>query len=402
MKDCLKMVAATEQNEKWENLIKREGTLYSRSKDIRSEFERDCTRILHCNAYRRLKHKTQVFYSPSSDHVCTRIEHVNYVESISYTIANYLGLNTELTKAISIAHDIGHSPFGHKGEKVLNEISIRDIEEPFWHERNGLHFVDDIELLEDENGNFRNLDLTYAVRDGIISHCGEIDENCLKPRLEYIDLTKEYLKPNQFSPYTWEACVIKISDKISYLGRDLEDAIHLKLLTDENINELKSILGLRSNDALNNPNIIYELIVDLCNNSSLDKGLCFSEEKLNLMNRIKEFNYKNIYSHKRLDASNEYFKILINRVYNTLKDLYSDKDIIRNLKEAEKFYPQTIAQFEKWIYKYLSMDNRADTIYKNKVVYSLSKKDYCRAIIDFISGMTDNFIINIYNEIISF
>ena len=137
-------VAAKEGNEKWENIISRQNKLYKRPEDIRSDFERDYTRILHCNAYRRLKHKTQVFFSPKSDHVCTRIEHVNYVDSISYTIANNLGLNTELTRAISISHDLGHSPFGHKGEIVLNEISMRDLGKRFWHEQNGVHFVDNI------------------------------------------------------------------------------------------------------------------------------------------------------------------------------------------------------------------------------------------------------------------
>ena len=111
--------ATNKNNIKWNNAISRESPLYSRNNDIRSEFERDFTRIIHSNAYRRLKHKTQVFYSPQNDHICTRIEHVNHVESISYTIANYLGLNTELTKAIAVAHDLGHSPFGHKGEKIF-------------------------------------------------------------------------------------------------------------------------------------------------------------------------------------------------------------------------------------------------------------------------------------------
>lgn len=169
-------------------MIKREEKLYSRGNDIRSEFERDYTRVIHSNAYRRQKHKTQVFFSPENDHICTRIEHVTYVESISYTIAKYLGLNVELTRAIAIAHDIGHSPFGHQGEKILSEISKRDLGKTFWHEKNGLEFVDKIELLEDKSKNMQNLNLTYAVRDGIISHCGEIDENKLKPRDEYIDL----------------------------------------------------------------------------------------------------------------------------------------------------------------------------------------------------------------------
>ena len=175
MEGKFKEYSATPNNPNWEKIIKREKEIYKRENDMRSEFERDYTRILHCNAYRRLKHKTQVFFSPENDHVCTRIEHVMHVESVSYTIAKYFGLNTELTKAIATGHDIGHSPFGHAGERILSEISQKEIGENFWHERNGMEYVDKIELLQDMNQNWQNLNLTYAVRDGIISHCGEID-----------------------------------------------------------------------------------------------------------------------------------------------------------------------------------------------------------------------------------
>ena len=122
MKNSFALEAANIENSKWEHIISRTAPLYSRNNDIRSNFERDYTRIIHSNAYRRLKHKTQVFFSPQNDHICTRIEHVNHVESISYTITHYLGLNVELTRAISVSHDLGHSPFGHRGETVLSEI----------------------------------------------------------------------------------------------------------------------------------------------------------------------------------------------------------------------------------------------------------------------------------------
>ena len=402
LKNSFESVSAREGNEKWENIISREQPIYVRANEIRTDFERDYTRIIHCNAYRRLKHKTQVFFSPKSDHVCTRIEHVNHVESISNTIANYLGLNTELTKAIAISHDLGHSPFGHKGETVLSEIAQMELGKTFWHERNGLHFVDDIEVLEDEKGELRNLNLTYAVRDGIISHCGEIDENSLKPRDEFINLN-DYTYPNEYKPYTWEACVVKISDKISYIGRDLEDALHLNLLDEEKIKELQTILGLEHQKKLNNPNIISELIIDICTNSSIEKGLCFSEEKLNLLNKIKEFNYKNIYLHPRLNASNEYFRVVINRIYSTLKDAFSENSLVENLKKLSSFYPNTISSFEDWLYKYSNITDRADTNLQNKVVYDVRKEaDYAEAILDFIAGMTDNFAIDIYNEIIGF
>lgn len=403
MEKLFEKVSATPLNPKWENMIKREDTLYARSGDVRSDFERDYTRILHCDAYKRLKHKTQVFFSPSNDHICTRIEHVNHVESISHTIATYFGLNTELTKAIAIAHDLGHSPFGHAGEKILNEISMRDIGESFWHEKNGVYLVDNIELLEDDKGKLKNLNLTYAVRDGIISHCGEIDENSLKPREEAIDLN-EYTKPNDYAPYTWEGCVIKISDKISYIGRDIEDALTLKLLDSDKIQELKAILGMNPNDALNNTKIINDLVVDICQNSTPEKGICFSREKLRLIDNIKKYNYDNIYNNPRMEASNEYFKVVINRIYKTLKNMYANnqREINENFSKYQIFYPKTVSQFKDWLGKYWNLNDRADCNLNNKYIFSLNEKDYYKAIIEFIAGMTDNFAMDVYNEIVMF
>lgn len=390
------------ENLNWEKAIKRETSLYPRNNDIRNDFERDYTRIIHSNAYRRLKHKTQVFFSPENDHICTRIEHVTHVESISYTIAKYLGLNTELTKAISVAHDIGHSPFGHEGERILSEISKRDLGYPFWHEKNGLEFVDNIELLEDDNKCLQNLDLTYAVRDGIISHCGEIDENCLKSRTEHIDL-HDYTYPNQYAPYTWEGCVVKISDKISYICRDIEDAITLGIL-DEHIDELFALLNITSeNKQINNTIIINNLIRDLCENSSPEKGLCFSKESLDLLNKIKEFNYKNIYSCKRIKPSTRYFNLIINEIYDLLKSTYNGIKTLDNLKSLATTYPKLGNSFINFIYNYYDFGNRESLKLKNKVLFSINnEKDFYKVIIYYISGMTDNFAIEIYNEIINF
>lgn len=121
-------VATNENNPNWEELTKRSIELYSRTDDIRSPFERDYTRILHSMAYRRLKHKTQVFFNINNDHVCTRMEHVSHVESVSGTIAKSLGLNDELTRAIAIGHDLGHAPFGHQGENILRKMSKKVFE----------------------------------------------------------------------------------------------------------------------------------------------------------------------------------------------------------------------------------------------------------------------------------
>ena len=389
MEGKFKEYSATPNNPNWEKIIKREKEIYKRGNDMRSEFERDYTRILHCNAYRRLKHKTQVFFSPENDHVCTRIEHVMHVESVSYTIAKYFGLNTELTKAIATGHDIGHSPFGHAGERILSEISQKEIGENFWHERNGMEYVDKIELLQDMNQNWQNLNLTYAVRDGIISHCGEIDENSLRPREEYINLY-DYEYPNQYAPYTWEGCVVKIADKISYLGRDIEDAITLGIL-DEKLEELYKIL--KQKEVINNTVIINHLIGDLCENSSPEKGLCFSEGTFKMLKEIKEFNYKYIYKAERLKPSARYFNIIINEIYSTIKNNYGKKDKSVN--------PEVIESFEKWLSNYWNL-KRNDTN-KNDVIFDMkNERDFCKAIIYYISGMTDNFAIETYNKIVGF
>ena len=389
MEGKFKEYSATPNNPNWEKIIKREKEIYKRENDMRSEFERDYTRILHCNAYRRLKHKTQVFFSPENDHVCTRIEHVMHVESVSYTIAKYFGLNTELTKAIATGHDIGHSPFGHAGERILSEISQKEIGENFWHERNGMEYVDKIELLQDMNQNWQNLNLTYAVRDGIISHCGEIDENSLRPRDEYINLY-DYEYPNQYAPYTWEGCVVKIADKISYLGRDIEDAITLGIL-DEKLEELYKIL--KQKEVINNTVIINHLIGDLCENSSPEKGLCFSEGTFKMLKEIKEFNYKYIYKAERLKPSARYFNIIINEIYSTIKNNYGKKDKSVN--------PEVIESFEKWLSNYWNLKRNDKN--KNDVIFDMkNERDFCKAIIYYISGMTDNFAIETYNKIVGF
>ena len=383
----------TKDNPKWENAIKREKELYSRGNDIRSDFERDYTRVIHSLAYRRMKHKTQVFFSPINDHVCTRMEHVVLVESISKSIAKYLGLNTELTSAIAMSHDIGHSPFGHQGEKIISEISKRDIGRSFWHEQNGMEMVDKVILLEDDKRDLQNLNLTYAVKDGIISHCGEIDENCVKPREEYIDLYS-YNYPNEFKPYTWEGCTVKIADKIAYLGRDIQDAITLGML-DEHLNELYELLGIPNSRVINNTVIINDLIFDLCENSSVENGLKFSDSKYDFMNDLKRFNYKYIYSDERMTPSKDYFYLILNTIYNTFKKYFFDRDRIK------KMYSEIINEFENWLILYWNKER--DEKCKNKMICNMDlEKDFLQILIYYISGMTDNFAIDTYNKIIRF
>ena len=398
-------VAMNENNPKWENSINRAEEMYDpiygieQVKTMRTEFDRDYTRTINCNAYKRLKHKTQVFFAPKNDHICTRIEHVNLVESISHTIASYLGLNTDLTKAIAVAHDIGHSPFGHQGETILSTISEREYNEKFWHAKNGLHFVDDLELLKDYGGIKKNLNLTYAVRDGIIAHSGEPDKNGLKPRNEVVDF-KDFNVSGKYNPYTWEGCVVKIADNISYMGRDIEDAVQMNLLTERDVEKFDKVI---EHVKINNSNIINYLVVDLCENSSIEGGLKFSPEALETMYQIRKFNMERIYKHDTIKPTIRYFTVLINEIFYALRNAYDGKNTIKNLKKMGRYYPVLANEFVGWLSNYAITEFRDEKSYNNKIIYNIENlKDYNRAIVDYMSGMTDIYIVKIYNELVNY
>ena len=239
--------------------------------------------------------------------------------SVSTTIAKHLGLNTELVSAIAIGHDIGHAPFGHHGESVIRKIIQEEVKDSsFWHEKNSLFFLDYIETLSDSVGVEKNMNLTYAVRDGIISHCGEVNEDSIYPREEYLDL-EDIIEPNQYQPYTWEGCVVKIADKISYLGRDIEDAAFFKILNYSNYKELYKILEKHLPNSkvreINNGMLIHGFIIDLIKNSSPEKGIRLSPEYLGLMNDIKDFNYSVIYKYWRIESFKEYATVVIRTIF---------------------------------------------------------------------------------------
>ena len=404
-------VRACPENENWERLITRQTALYNKPNDCRDPFERDYTRILHSLAYRRLKHKTQVFFNIENDHICTRMEHVSHVESVSATIAKDLGLNVELTRAIAIGHDLGHAPFGHQGERELSALSLKYLGEAFFHERNGLRFVDDIELLEDDYKVCRNLDLTYAVRDGIVSHCGEVDENGLFPRKEYIDLIRDYVAVGQYQPYTWEGCVVKLSDKIAYVGRDIEDAIRLKFLTKENLDVLTDMARAYDKNAINTTVIIHNMIYDVCRHSSPERGVRLSDEFSQQLNEIKKFNTEHIYRNPRLTPFTEYARVVISQLFAVLLDAYRGEGTLRELRERASFYPQLMNGFADWLAKFCEpgMDLFANTTEatvkcQNRKIYGTLETEelYIRAILDFISGMSDPYCIRLFNELITY
>ena len=404
-------VKASPARADWADLIRRRTALYEKPNDCRDPFERDYTRILHCLAYRRLKHKTQVFFNIENDHICTRMEHVSHVESVAATIAKDLGLSVELTRAIAIGHDLGHAPFGHQGERELSAIQEKYLGTKFFHERNGLRFVDDIELLEDDYRVHRNLALTYAVRDGIISHCGEVDENGLMPRGEYIDLQKEYLSVGQFQPFTWEGCVVKLSDKIAYVGRDIEDARRLGFLTEENMDALTELAREYDKMALNTTVIIHNMIYDVCRNSSPEKGIRLSETFSHQLNEIKRFNYEYIYKNKRLQPFTAYAKVVINQLFEVLLDAYRGEETLEELRARARIYPELMNAFADWLSKFcepgLSLfgnTNERTVKCVNRKIYGRLETEqiYVQAILDYISGMSDTYCIKVFNELITY
>lgn len=384
-------------NQKWEAANQRIFPIEQRPDEIRSDFCRDYNRILHCNAYRRLKHKTQVFFSTKNDHICTRIEHVNHVTSVSYSISKFLGLNTELTDAIAIGHDLGHAPFGHSGENKLKQISKAELGVYFWHEKNSLRVIDYIELLQNSSGHYTNLNLTYAVRDGIVSHCGEVDEKSIFPRKEDIDLHLIH-RPNEYSPFTWEACVVKIADKIAYLGRDIEDAIRLNILTDIQLRYLHDIVNIDI-DKINNTALIHGFIIDLCKHSSPEEGIRMSDEYLKLMHDVKKFNYQHIYNHPRLHNYVQYADLVLDTLFKVLTDLFDGEQTLNRLNAERKIYPKLMKSFIGWLEKYTLELKNTCRQYQNYTLYDLKdRRDYCAAIIDFIASMTDQFAIELFEE----
>ena len=404
-----KNYAVTPDNPKWKNCITRAGELYQREKEVRSEFERDYNRIINSSAFSRLKHKTQVFYATTNDHVCTRIEHVNIVASIAKTIARSLGLNVELVEAIAYGHDLGHSAFGHHGERIIAEIMAEEgFDDPFWHEKNSLRMVDFIETLPNYYGEHHNLNLTYAVRDGIVCHCGEVDENGLKPRDEFFDL--QNMPKGKFFPYTYEGCVVKVSDKLAYVGRDIEDATRYNMFSKREFATLKQIAltFMKENVKLkqiNPTSLISELVKDLCENSNPEDGLCFTKENFELLTQVKHFILENVCMNKRMKPFMNYADLVMRSVYRFLLDYYDGMNTINRLKKDTRLYTELIVDFRKWLIKYSNIDEDLRVIrkYNNKIIYDINNpRDYKRAIIDFISCMTDRYIMRIHHELISF
>lgn len=399
-------VRMDENNPKWKQAISRENELYTKEYDLRTPFERDEMRIMHSKGYRRLKHKTQVFFAPQNDHVCTRMEHVQLVASVAETIAKYLNLNEKLARAIALGHDIGHAPFGHHGETVLQNIAIDNNLHDFWHENNSLRFIDDIETLTDYNGFQQNLNLTYAVRDGIVCHCGEVDEKNVKPRDEAIDLYS-IKKGGKAGAFSYEGCVVKISDKIGYIGRDIEDGVSYGILGQKQKEELLELVhtiypDLKINE-LNTSSFTHSLILNLCSYSSVENGLCFSEDCFQVLKLVKQFNYKNICNHPRIERFKKFATLIIETLFEQLTEYYPN--VKEKINKDRILYPKLITTFEGWLIKYsdFNLAEKENRRCKNRLIYHLEdEQNYKNCVLDFLSGMSDTFAIDTFTEVITF
>lgn len=332
--------------------------------DIRTPFSRDADRIIHALSYTRYLDKTQVYSFKENDHISKRITHVSFVSKIARTIARSLKLNTDLVEAIALGHDIGHTPLGHFGESVLNEISLRETGEYFAHNIQSVrHYM----YIENDG---KGLNLSLQVLDGIMCHNGEVLSHEYKPinkdKDEFLREFKESYtdlkKSKTYSPMTMEGCVVRLSDVIAYVGRDIEDAITLGLFNREDLpKEIVDVLGN------NNKEIINNIILDIIENSMDKPYIKMSKKVYDALFKLKNFNYEKIYSVSLSKDKREYYSDGMNKIYGHYLN-----DVKNNNKDS-------------LIYK-IFLNTQSD-------VYNKSTSDE-RKVIDYIAGMTDEMFLS--------
>ncbi|MBR5412158.1 MAG: HD domain-containing protein [Fibrobacter sp.] len=340
------------------------------SEDVRPNFFHDSDKIIHSYCYSRYIDKTQVFYLVENDHITHRVLHVQLVSKIARTIGRFLNLNEDLIEAISLGHDVGHTPFGYDGERILSAFLESQGAGIFEHN------VQSFRLFHDLEAYGKGLNLTAQVLDGIICHNGEILKNeygCDKSKTpekllaEYRNSLTGTLKSKNMVPMTLEGCVMRISDVIAYIGRDIEDAIILKLVKRDDLpREVTEILGN------NNKEIVNTLITDLVNNSIDKETLTFSADVFDALNRLKDWNYKNIYLNPKKSSQDGKIKAMFETVLEEcLEELESGKKVT-----GIKHWFETMRD------EYKTATSKA------------------RVVADYVSGMTDDYLMNAYKEIV--
>lgn len=328
----------------------------------RQTFSVDSDRILHSRAYTRYIDKTQVFYLIRHDHITHRVLHVQLVSKIARSIGRYLGLNEDLIEAIALGHDIGHTPFGHDGERFLSELCRASGIGHFQHNVQSVQFLDRVE----RKGKGWNLCLQTL--DGILCHDGEIHNRMLKadPKKTFETFEKEMAAKKadpsiKLIPMTMEGCVVRMADTISYIGRDIEDAIRLKMIE-------RSDLPKDSVDILGDTNgtIVYNLVTDIINTSFQNTSIAFSLEVSEALKRLKDFNLECIYMNPKIKKHTDTIQTLFKMLFETyLEDIETE--------------------------------NRSSVIFtgfledmSEKYIGSHCKEEIAR---DFIAGMTDQYFL---------
>ena len=266
---------------------------------LRTDYQRDRDRIIHSKAFRRLIHKTQVFLAPEDDHYRTRLTHTLEVAQVSRTVARILQYNEDLTEAIALGHDLGHTPFGHAGEAVLNEIHPGG----FAHNEQSLRTVDRIE----DTSRRRGLNLTYEVRDGILNHRGS------------------------GIPVTLEGQIVRICDRIAYVNHDIDDAVRSGIISLEDLPEHDiSVLGSTHSDRINN------LITDLCRNSDGKSEIALSPDFSRALLSLRSFMFEYVYNSPQVQEVTDKEKVglIIRSLYGYFLE-HSD-EIPGIYKEIEK------------------------------------------------------------------
>jgi len=340
--------------------------LTENNEDIRTPFFRDIDRIIYSLSYMRYMDKTQVFSFKENDHICKRIIHVQFVSKIARTIGRALGLNEDLIEAASLGHDLGHVPFGHVGEHILNDISLKHNQGYFNH---NIQSARTLMFLENK-GLGRNI--TIQVLDAIMCHNGEFVMGKYEPvNKTKEDFEKEYndsyfIKDISLIPMTLEGCVVRISDLIGYIGRDVEDALRLGIISEDDIpKDITEVLGS------NNRDIVNTIILDIINNSYDKPYIKLSDKVYNAISKLKDFNYKYIYAKANSSEDIKRYE----KMFNKLFDMYLN-DLKTNNKKSSIYITFLSSMSENYV------ENNPNE----------------RIVIDYIAGMTDDYFINEYNR----
>ena len=338
--------------------------------DFRAPYYRDSDRIVYSLSYTRYMDKTQVFSFNENDNISKRMTHVQMVAKIARTIGRALRLNEDLIEAAALGHDLGHVPFGHAGERILNEIS-QEVGEGYFN-----HNIQSVRTLMVLENNGVGSNITLQVLDGIMCHNGELELQEYRPKRKTKEQFLEELESTYHDidavktlvPMTLEGCVVRVSDIIAYIGRDIEDAIRMGVISEDEIpTQITSILGTKNREIINTIN------VDLITNS-LDKDyLCMSDKVFNAVKALKKFNYDHIYSKSNTKEMLELYEDMFRQVFK-----HCLNDIKNNNREGHIF-----------------------TIFLNDMDESyLNNTSDERKVIDYIAGMTDDFMVKEYNSIV--